>query len=306
LDWASFVALVPVAARNYAVAGEAVTISSHGGLNFYIGNNAGADGTYRGIPGITPSIQGQAVDAKRVAEAAEGRSLSSAEVSGHFYRRAFDWMRDNPSEAALLWGRKALYLLNRTPLTLNHSYTFYSRDEPTLLRLLFVGPWLLIPLGIVGLLGAAWRVESRAYLDVGGVRADLRSSPWWPSSSRRATGCRCWCLSASAQRWEPRSLWRAARLRRTTAAAATTLAAAALLTIAAWDFGLDDGLSEERTRMAVWLASQGRSAEAGRADCAGRARQPHRRRCAFPGGAGLRARRRSSGSPFVTTSGPWR
>ena len=78
-------ALVPVTARNVAVAGEWSPVSSHGGLNFYIGNNPQADGTYSGVPGITPNIAGQQEDARRVAEHAEGRPLSDGEVSAHFY-----------------------------------------------------------------------------------------------------------------------------------------------------------------------------------------------------------------------------
>ncbi len=39
-----------------------------GGLNFYIGNSPGADGTYQRLPGITPSIVGQTRDAMALAE----------------------------------------------------------------------------------------------------------------------------------------------------------------------------------------------------------------------------------------------
>ena len=73
------------AARNLAVSGHAVAIASHGGLNFYIGNHAGADGTYSPVPGIRPSIAGQATDSERVAEASFGRPLSPSEVSSYFY-----------------------------------------------------------------------------------------------------------------------------------------------------------------------------------------------------------------------------
>jgi hypothetical protein len=56
-------------ARNLIVSGEPVLISSHGGLNFLVGNGPGANGVYRAIPGITPDIGGQTADTKRVAEA---------------------------------------------------------------------------------------------------------------------------------------------------------------------------------------------------------------------------------------------
>ncbi|MGE5835832.1 MAG: glycosyltransferase family 39 protein, partial [Acidobacteriota bacterium] len=86
------VVLGPNALRNYLVSGEAILVSSHGGLNFYIGNHAGARGIYDRIPGITPSIVGQMRDSTRVAEADAGRRLTPNEVSDYFYRLAWRWI----------------------------------------------------------------------------------------------------------------------------------------------------------------------------------------------------------------------
>ena len=85
------IALVPVTVRNYVVSGDLSPVSSHGGLNFYIGNNAEADGTYHMVSGITPSIAGQQNDARRVAEEAVGRTLEDAEVSAYFYNLGWTW-----------------------------------------------------------------------------------------------------------------------------------------------------------------------------------------------------------------------
>ena len=74
-------ALSPVIVRNIVVAADWSPASSHGGLNFYIGNNAEADGTYRPVPGITPNMAGQQQDARRIAEESVGRALSDADVS---------------------------------------------------------------------------------------------------------------------------------------------------------------------------------------------------------------------------------
>ena len=71
-------AVAPATLRNLAVSGEPVLVSSHGGLNLYIGNRAEADGTYRHVPGITPDIRGQARDARRVAEETAGRPLTGS------------------------------------------------------------------------------------------------------------------------------------------------------------------------------------------------------------------------------------
>lgn len=85
---ATLVVIAPVTLRNRVVAGDWVLISSHGGLNFYIGNHERADGTYTLVEGITPSIQGQLTDAKAVAERAVGRPLKPSGVSDYFFGKA--------------------------------------------------------------------------------------------------------------------------------------------------------------------------------------------------------------------------
>ena len=152
--------LAPVVLRNYAVAHELVLVSTHGGLNFYIGNNAEADGTYHAVPGIRPTITGQSVDAARVAAAAAGRPLRAGEVSRWFYGQAFRWIGAHPADALRLFARKLAYTIHETDLALNTSYDFFRRDVDSPLRLLVVGPWLLVPLGAAG---AMSRIRDRRF-----------------------------------------------------------------------------------------------------------------------------------------------
>jgi 4-amino-4-deoxy-L-arabinose transferase-like glycosyltransferase/Flp pilus assembly protein TadD len=151
------VALSPVAIRNLAVAGEFSLVSSHGGLNFYIGNNAQATGFYNPVPGITPSIVGQEKDAKALAERRMSRTLTDAEVSSYFVGEALMWMREHPAEAAALMLHKLRFTFHAQHVALPHSYPFYANETGSLLRFLVVGPWLLVPLGLVGLIVAAPR-----------------------------------------------------------------------------------------------------------------------------------------------------
>ena len=144
------VALAPVTIRNVAVAGEWSALSSQGGLNFYVGNNPAANGAYRPVPGISATIEGQQFDARRAAEQAVGRTLSDGEVSGYFFGRGLDWISAQPAAAATLFLRKLAYVFNAGPIFLNFSYPFFAYDTATLLRVLVVGPGLLIPLGLVG------------------------------------------------------------------------------------------------------------------------------------------------------------
>ena len=158
------VGMSPALARNVAVAHQWTFVSSHGGLNFYIGNSDTATGFYHAIPGITPTIGGQEVDARNVAERAAGRPLNDSEVSAYFYGLSRAWIAAHPAAAAALFARKLVYVFNAAHVALPHSYPFYAYEERTFLRFLFVGPWLLIPLGLVGLLLPLTRERNPEYI----------------------------------------------------------------------------------------------------------------------------------------------
>lgn len=152
------IGIAPAAIRNLVVAHEFSLLSSHGGLNFYIGNGEGATGFYRFIPGITPTIKGQANDARKVASKALGRQVGDAEASDYYMTLTWSWMAAHPAGAALLMIRKFGWTFHAQHVPLPYSYPFYQYDFPTWLRYMPIGPWLLVPLGIVGLLfaGGPW------------------------------------------------------------------------------------------------------------------------------------------------------
>jgi 4-amino-4-deoxy-L-arabinose transferase-like glycosyltransferase len=251
--------LAPAAARNAVVAGDFVLISSHGGLNFYIGNNPEADGTYHRVPGITPSIEGQEKDARLLAERALGRRLRASEVSAYFYARARDWIREHPGPALRLLFRKIAYVFNATDLSLNYSYAFYSRDEPTLLRFLVIGPWLLVPLGLWGL-AALWRRVPGFPLWASFVPLYAISvAAFFVSSRYRLPLLIPLCVGAGAA---VDKLLALVRERRPRALVGHLAVLSALALFTNWDFGLDDGRSQERTEMILFLVDHGRTEEA--------------------------------------------
>jgi tetratricopeptide (TPR) repeat protein len=254
-------AIAPVAIRNRLVAGEWVLLTSHGGLNFYIGNNADADGTYRRLPGITPSIEGQARDAKRVAEAALGRPLAASEVSGYFYGRAASWMAQSPGAAARLFARKVGLVLSDIDLSLNYSFAYYSRDERTLLRFLVVGPWLLVPLGLLGIVVGAPRYERGAYAVFASFAPvyALSVAAFFVAGRYRLPLLVALCVTSGvALAWLEQR--RGRRQLAPLGAAAAVLVALAVL--ARRDTGFDEGRMAERTEMALHLIDDGRGREA--------------------------------------------
>jgi tetratricopeptide (TPR) repeat protein len=262
---ALMLALAPIAVRNIAIAGTWSPVSSHGGLNFYIGNHAEADGTYRSVPGITANLEGQQDDARRVAERAVGRPLDDAHVSTYFYRRGWAWIREQPSAAAALFIRKLSLVFSSANIWLNYSYPFFKHDAGTLLRWLFVGPWLLIPLGLVGLVFAVPKRDREpvpfriwvSFVPLYAVAvaiffvADRYTLPLLvPLCIGAGAALDAFVLAFSERRW--------ARL--AVAGAAFTL----LLAAVNRPLAIDDGVAEERVRMAERLVTLGRYDEAER------------------------------------------
>ena len=255
------VAILPVTLRNHMVSGEWIAVTSHGGLNFYIGNNAAADGTYHGVPGITPDIRGQSRDAVRVASARLGHRASTGEASDHFYREAGRWISGHPADALALFARKLAYVFNDVDLGLNYSYAFFGRDEPTLLRALAVGPWLLVPLGLLGLLEIGWSRRGggaalwASFVVVYAVSVAL----FFVSSRYRLPLLVPLAVGSGRALAQVQSAWAARRIRKLGIYAP---AVAALAALALWPTGLDDGRTRERGALLLHLVAQGRDAEA--------------------------------------------
>lgn len=266
-------ALAPSTLRNAVVAGEFAPVSSHGGLNFYIGNNAGADGTYKHVAGITPSIVGQDRDSRQVAEAAERRRLTDSEVSRHFYGLGLQWIASEPARAAVLFVRKLAYTFNAADVTLNHSYAFYRADAGTWLPLLFIGSAWLIPLGCFGWLVAGPRILGARAEEGGAHRGRL----WWLWSAyvpAYALGVavffvtgryRIPLLVALCVTAAPACSWLFDVVRRRHGVAGAGPAALILLLMVGatnWPTGLDDGREAEQTAMLLALVDARRDDDA--------------------------------------------
>ena len=255
------VALLPVGLRNVVVAHEWTFTSSQGGLNFYIGNNAQAIGTYRAVPEVTANIAGQAEEARRVAERARGRPLDDSQVSSYFFGLGLAWIREHPAAAARLTAKKIAAVFNAQFIYLNASLPFYAWDAHTILRVLPVGPWLLVPLGLVGLVVAAPASHRSAYV----VWASfvpvyaLAVAAFFVADRYRLPMFVPLTIGAGAAIDRLLRGYEDGRLR----ALAPAIGAVAVLAVAAnWPMHLDDGRAEERVRMAERMIALGRLPEA--------------------------------------------
>jgi tetratricopeptide (TPR) repeat protein len=235
-------ALAPVTIRNVVVAHQFALVSSHGGINFYIGNGEEATGYFHAVTGMRSSVEGLALDARRVAETASGRRLTDAEVSSYYSGLAWKWIRSHPFDWIRLLGWKLYAVLNTAHVSTPFSYTFYAYDAGTLLKVLVIGPWLIVPLGLIGLLmrrsHIVWISFVPAYA-ASVVLFFITERYKLPLFAALAIGSGAG-VEALLDRTNKRRVW--------------ALAAFAALFIAAnWPLPLDDGRAEERTRMAETL-----------------------------------------------------
>ena len=153
------VPIAPITAYNRVVGKDWVLVSSQGGVNFWIGNHPGADGSSAIVPGTRADWWGGYRDAIRLAEIEEGRSLAPSEVSRHYSRKAWSWIFEAPREAALLELRKLRLFFTDWELPNNTSERFFAMRYGPVLRFLPYGFGLLAPLGLLGFALAArsWR-----------------------------------------------------------------------------------------------------------------------------------------------------
>jgi Flp pilus assembly protein TadD len=165
--------ILPVTLRNQAETGDLILISANGGINFFIGNHAGADGTFH-LPPDEPLLNdpdGLVISARETARRALGRDVGPAEASDWWFRRGFAYWGEAPFEALALTARKLLYVWNATELP-NHYDIAWFRERVPILRIL-PGFLLLAPLAFWGLL--------RAVRPVDGARISGGAWLLWPA-----------------------------------------------------------------------------------------------------------------------------
>lgn len=150
--------VLPVAIRNAWVGGEFVLTTAQFGPNFYIGNHAESDGTYRPLVFGRGDPRFERSDATAVAERDLGTALSPAEVSRYWTGQALDYIRTEPLDWLRLTGRKVVLAFNAAEVADTEDQRSHA-DWSLPLRLTGYG-WhfgLLAPLAASGL----WLTWSR-------------------------------------------------------------------------------------------------------------------------------------------------
>jgi len=144
--------LVPVGARNYYVGGLFALTTSQMGPNFYIGNEARANGTYEALREGRGDPRYERTDARELAEQDLGRKLSPGEVSRYWMRRSWDDIRQDPLRWIKLLGWKWLLTWHKLEMTDSESMHTHAKFSTPLA--VFTPIWHLgfvVPLAAVGI-----------------------------------------------------------------------------------------------------------------------------------------------------------
>ena len=134
---AFFLTLAPVTAHNLVYGKDAVLLTSHSGLNFYIGNNPKAEGVFAAPEGVGSNVDAQILDAKTLAEKEMGRNLKPSEVSRYWSDKAWDFIRNNPIDFFKLCLRKLILFFDAREISDVDDYNFCGN-----FNLMLRFPWL--------------------------------------------------------------------------------------------------------------------------------------------------------------------
>ncbi len=155
---AVLVTVSPALVHNAVAGRDWVPVAAQGGLNYFLGNNAAADGMSAVAPDFRRTWTGGVEDAQRQAEVASGRTLKPSEVSKYWFGRSLAWARENPGAFLRLQVRKLLYFWDAYEIPNNQDYYFFSRLTRIFRFPFLVGFGVLGPLALAGLgLGLARR-----------------------------------------------------------------------------------------------------------------------------------------------------
>ena len=137
----------------HRASGHWVGLSAGAGVNFYIGNHAGAEGGFALPPasGLVNSSFGLYPSARAGAAAARGdTTLGPAEVSRYWTGQALAWIGAQPAAAATLFCKKLLLAVNHYDVPNHYPLAYFAARSPVLawtpVRFVWLGP-----LGLAGI-----------------------------------------------------------------------------------------------------------------------------------------------------------
>ncbi len=142
------------------IAGDSFSIlTTHGGINFFIGNHENASGAWEAPEGLDASVSAINLEqSKQFAEAETGKELTLNQVSFFWYKKSFSFILHHPIKWSALMLKKTALFWSSYETPLNYNYYFHQKQTPMLkipiFNLIFYMPFAII--GII-VLAPQWR-----------------------------------------------------------------------------------------------------------------------------------------------------
>jgi tetratricopeptide (TPR) repeat protein len=140
--------------HNYRVEKTIGPLTTHFGLNFYMGNNPQATGYGVTLPGLRENVEDMTADSIKLAGKSAGRLLTAYEANRFWMRRAFSFWTDNPRKTFSLMFHKIHRLISRKDFDDIGIARILPREIPVL-RAGFVNFGLIWILACIGFMCAS-------------------------------------------------------------------------------------------------------------------------------------------------------
>ena len=137
--------------RNYSIEKSFSPFSVQGGINFYIGNNPEATGTFMTPHGLSSSPIEQVKTSIRYAEKELGETLTPSQASRYWLSQGLTFITNNPLHAFSLYMKKCAFLFRKEELPLNIDYSL-SRTFLPIFRLPFITFGIIAPFALLGII----------------------------------------------------------------------------------------------------------------------------------------------------------
>jgi len=137
--------------RNYLIAQTFSPFSVHGGINFYIGNNTNATGSFMSPQGISSSPVEQVKTSIRYAEQETGRKLTASQVSRYWFYQGLAFIKSTPGNALLLYLKKCALFWRKEEPPLNLNYSL-SKEFAPILKLPLFSFGAIAPFALLGII----------------------------------------------------------------------------------------------------------------------------------------------------------
>ncbi len=173
--------IAPMTIMNAVIADDFVLTSSNGGINFWIGNNHSADGTFLVPQTMRTDLYTQS---KMAAEVAVGHKLKPSEVSTYWFGEGMRFVTSQPGAALKVLGRKFLLFWNAYEIPNHYDINYFRQTSKVLGLNPFMFSWI-VPLGFLGMYVSRKRWRTYAVLYAFGLAYLISLMPFFVTSRYR-------------------------------------------------------------------------------------------------------------------------